>query len=468
MKKFFEKYDLIKLSGILILLSVVLTWVVPYGYYYGNEMYVEEITRVGLNNFFQYGLLGMYYFTVLVTFLFVLGGFYQVLSKAKGYQALVKSISKKLEGHEVPFVIAVSFVLAAVTSLSNEYFPLIALIPFIITILNRLKVDKLSAFSATFGALLVGTIGSIYSNKVTGYLVSTFNDSCVWARIVLFALAFILLTVFNIIHISKTRKKKQYSDYDKFEIVTVDSGKEKVRKWPYVVCLVLFVLTVVLAYLPWERWNVSLFANITDWFNKISIFRVPIISYITGNLLAFGTWDIFTIQFVMIIATILIHWFGKISLSDVFESYGEGFKKMSYVVVVLLFVYAILEFAVMFPVVPVIVDWISGLSKGFNVVLTSLSAIVASIFGVEMQYVMNLAGTYFAGTYANHVDALAIIFQSMFGLVSFCVPSSAILMIGLAYLGISYKEWMKYIWKFLLAMLAVVIILLAVLLLFVL
>ena len=53
MKKFFEKYDLIKLSGILILLSVVLTWVVPYGYYYGNEMYVEEITRVGLNNFFQ-------------------------------------------------------------------------------------------------------------------------------------------------------------------------------------------------------------------------------------------------------------------------------------------------------------------------------------------------------------------------------------------------------------------------------
>ena len=141
---------------------------------------------------------------------------------------------------------------------------------------------------------------------------------------------------------------------------------------------------------------------------------------------------------------------------------------MSYVVVVLLFVYAILEFAVMFPVVPVIVDWISGLSKGFNVVLTSLSAIVASIFGVEMQYVMNLAGTYFAGTYANHVDALAIIFQSMFGLVSFCVPSSAILMIGLAYLGISYKEWVKYIWKFLLAMLAVVIILLAVLLLFVL
>ena len=100
MKKFFEKYDLIKVSGIMVLLAVILTWAIPYGYFSGTEMVTEDITRVGLTNFMQYGLLGMYYFTVLITFLFVLGGFYQVLSKTAGYQSIIKSISGKLKGHE--------------------------------------------------------------------------------------------------------------------------------------------------------------------------------------------------------------------------------------------------------------------------------------------------------------------------------------------------------------------------------
>ena len=82
-----------------------------------------------------------------------------------------------------------------------------------------------------------------------------------------------------------------------------------------------------------------------------------------------------------------------------------------------------------------------------------------------MQYVANLSGAYFATTYAEHVNALSIIFQSAFGLISFVAPSSAILMIGLAYMNISYKDWLKYIWKFALAMLLAVIILIAVMLL---
>ena len=119
----------------------------------------------------------------------------------------------------------------------------------------------------------------------------------------------------------------------------------------------------------------------------------------------------------------------------------------------------------MFPVVPVIVDWIANLAKGFNVVLASICAFITSLFGVEMQYVANLSGAYFASMYAEHVSALSIIFQSAFGLVSFVAPSSAILMIGLAYMGIPYKDWLKYIWKFVVSMLAATIILIAVMLL---
>lgn len=467
MKNFFKKYDLIKVSGIMVLLSVLLTWVIPYGYFTGSDMVIEDITRVGLSDFMQYGLLGMYYFTVLITFLFVLGGFYQVLSKTAGYQALVNSISEKLKGREILLVLVVSFVLALASAFVNEYFPLLVFVPFVITIFNRLKVDKLAAFSATFGALLVGTIGSIYSAKVVGYIntaMGTTVTSALWAKIVLFVLSFVLLNVFTVLRMKKSKKDdKKFVEYDKFETETVKSTKKNPKKWPYAVCAIIVFVVTILAYLPWSTWGVALFDNVTKWVNELALFDVPLISYVFSDFKAFGEWDIFTIQFVMLFATLLIRFVGKMSWDEIFESYGEGFKKMGHVVIVLLLVYAVLEFTVMFPVVPVIVDWISNLASGFNAFLEFIGAFVASIFGVEMQHVMSLAGSYYATTYAANKEILAIIIQSAFGLVSFFIPSSAILMMGLAYLDIPYKDWMKYIWKFLVAMLIVVAIIITIL-----
>lgn len=464
MKRFFEKYDLIKVAGILVLLSVVLTWLIPYGYFNGTEVVKEEITRVGLTNFMQYGLLGIYYFTVLVTFLLVLAGFYQVLSKVSGYQTLVKNISKKLKGHETLFVVLTTVVLSMLCSLTSEYFPLLVFIPFIISIMNRLKVNKLTAFSATFGSLLVGTIGSVYSQKVAGILNEVFGTVSIWYRVILFVVALGLMLTFMLLNMKKNKSDKSSEEYDKFEVESYKSGKSA-KVWPYIVCLSLLAVVTILAYLPWSTWNVTAFTSATEWVNKITIFGVPIFSYLIGTFLEFGSWDIFTIQFVLLFIVLLIHWVGKVKLDDVFESFGEGFKKISYVIVVLLAVYAILIFSVMFPVVPVIVDWIANLAKGFNVVLASIGAFITSLFGVEMQYVANLSGAYFASMYAEHVSALSIIFQSAFGLVSFVAPSSAILMIGLAYMGIPYKDWLKYIWKFVVSMLAATIILIAVMLL---
>lgn len=459
MKKFFEKYDLIKISGILVLLTVLLTWLIPYGYFSGTELVTDEITRVGLTDFMQYGLLGIYYFPVLVTFLFVLGGFYQVLSKTAGYQSLIKSISEKLKGREVAFVLIVSLLLAVLCSLTNEYLPILVLIPFIITILNRLKVDKISAFCTTYGALLVGTIGSTCSSKVVGYINSSFGTEVgnfLTLKVIILLVVYILLNVFTVLRMKKTLKDKKFKEYDKFEIDSVASEKEKPKVWPYVVGLILMVLVVVLAYLPWSSWEITLFDDVTEWVNELSLFGFPIFSTIFSTFKAFGSWDLFTIQFVLLFATLLIHWFGRVSWSEIFTSFGEGFKKMSYVAIVLLIVYLVLEFAVMYPVVPVIINWISSLAKSFNAFFAFVSAFITSIFGVEMQYVMNLAGTYFAATYEANTSVLAIIFQLAFGFASFFVPSSAILMVGLAYLDIPYKDWMKYIWKFLLALLVVI------------
>ena len=136
MKKFAEKHDLVKIAGIMVLISVLLTWVIPQGYFSGAELTSNDITRVGIFDFFTYGLLGMYYFTVLVTFLFVLGGFYQVLSKTAGYQKLTAKMAETFKGKEILFTLVVSFIIAAISAVTNEYILLIVVVPFFITIMR--------------------------------------------------------------------------------------------------------------------------------------------------------------------------------------------------------------------------------------------------------------------------------------------------------------------------------------------
>lgn len=461
MKKFFEKYDLIKLSGIMVLLSVLLTWFIPVGYFSGTEFVSQDLSRVGISTFLEYSLLGIYYFSVLVTFLFVLGGFYQVLSKRAGYQQLIKNISEKLKGCEIPTVLVISLIFAILCSLTNEYFPLLAFIPFVISILNKMKVDKISAFVATFGGLLVGTIGSTFSTKLAGLLTSELgvaSQDVLTTQTILFVTAFVLLAAFTILRLRKQKDNKKFEEYDMFEVESPKESKKAPKTWPYVIGIILFTIVTVLAYLPWKVWEIELFTNITEWINTFELFKVPIVTYIFGEFKAFGEWDIFTVQKVMVLVTLLIHLFGHMPLNEVFDCYGKGFKNIGKLVAIMLTIYTIVIFNYTFPVIPAVVNWITGLSDGFNGLVAYLSSFVVSMFSIEMPYAITLAGTYLVTLYTEAKSTVLLIMQMSFGLTSFFVPSSVILMMGLSYLDIKYKDWMKFIWKFLLALLAISIV----------
>ena len=465
MKKFWEKHDLVKLSGLMVLITVLMTWVFPKGYYQG-ELVVEEITRVGIFDFFTYGLLGMYYFTVLVTFMFVLGGFYQVLSKTGGYQKLTESIAKKFNGKEIIFVVSVSFVIAALTAIMNEYFVLLAFLPFIITILSKMKLDKITGFVTTFGSVLIGILGTVYSSKIVGQSIYQleqagitvgFNDY-LWVKLVIFAVAFIAFSVFNVLHVSKTLKAKKADEIE--DLFVTEEVNKKNKVWPIALIFGLFALVTIMAYLPWEElFNVTFFKDLVVKMNEAEVFGSPIWSYIFGSVSEFGAWDVFGVQVVMLITTLIVKWVYKISTNDFITAYGEGLKRVGKLVVLLLMAYLVLEFAVMYPVIPVITDWLMNLSKGFNVFIGVIAGLFTSLFSVEYQYGFNLVGAALATNYAAAAKQITILFQATYGLASLFVPSSVILLMGLSYLGISYKEWFKYIWKFLLIMFAVIVIL---------
>ena len=59
MKKEAKKHDLVKIAGIMVLISVLLTWLIPQGMFQNGSLSVGDITRVGIFDFFTYGLLGI-------------------------------------------------------------------------------------------------------------------------------------------------------------------------------------------------------------------------------------------------------------------------------------------------------------------------------------------------------------------------------------------------------------------------
>ena len=459
MKKEVKKFDLVKISGAMVLLTVLLTWIIPQGTFSGTEMQIGEITRIGIFDFFTYGLLGMYYFTVLVTFIFVLGGFYQVLSRIGGYQALITKLSKIFKKKEILFTLLVSFIFTAISAVTNEYILLLAVVPFIMSIMKEMKFDKISTFATTVGSILVGTIGSMYSTKIVGMNVQQFGIeySTLWyIKLIILLLSFILFNVFNILHLRKTQKNKESEPMeDVFEPANVTKKK---TIWPVAILLIIFAIISIMAYFPWEEvFEIKWFSNALKSIQEYKLFDSTIFAYILGEVKAFGSWDIFGIQALMIITTLLLKWIYKLSFDDFLESFGEGLKKSGKLVVLLLICYLVLEFTVMYPIVTTIVDWFISLSDKFNVVLTTISGLFTSLFTVEYQYTVSLIGAYLKSLFADNVNQIAIILQTTFGLASMIAPSSAILMMGLSLCDIKFKDWLKYIWKFVLIMLVVLV-----------
>ena len=103
-----------------------------------------------------------------------------------------------------------------------------------------------------------------------------------------------------------------------------------------------------------------------------------------------------------------------------------------------------------------------GEKLGDNAIIHSLLVILGSIFYVDFYYIS-------AGIFANMAPTLsdsanlsvyAVMFQSLYGLVQVVGPTSILLLVGLSYLEVPYKTWLKYIWRFVIELLIVIFIVL--------
>ena len=167
--------------------------------------------------------------------------------------------------------------------------------------------------------------------------------------------------------------------------------------------------------------------------------------------------------YILIIAALVIKLISGIKFDDLITNMGNGFKKLSKTALLVVLAYTVFVVSYSTYIVPNITNFFENLVEAFNPIITSIVVIISSILNVDFGFSGFSLGSFYAAQYPDMINNILVIFTSINGLVSFVAPTSIVLLAGLSYANVSYKDWIKFIWKFLLAMLAVLLIIFVVL-----
>jgi len=482
MKKFFKEHDLLKLVFLVILVVVLLTWIVPSGSFATGASFTEgEFGRIGLSHIFYGFTFALQNYSIQIGFLIMIGIFYGVVSKTEGYKALVTRFAKFGKGKEIIVSLVVSFVIALLASFLNNTMILLVFIPFLVSALRHMGLDKISAFATTFGSILVGVLGATFGtdgmiNFITylgygGSEVTIMTELAV--RFGVLVLAYILFNFFNVIYLKNLLAKKKDDVKvidDKFAVE--EPKKKNTKVWPTVTMFVILFIFAVLGFVSWNEtvggdktFGITIFEEFHEWFHGlmlggedgIAIFDQILgggLPYLTASLVPeFGNWYLFTYSIILAIATILVAFVSKMSLNDFFTNVGEGFKKLIRPIMFLVLAYMVFVFLYWTPIMPTIINEFGKIASGFNPFVATLQAFVGSIFNTDFAY-FGYTLSYYLGSFTGAQGNLVyLIYTTIYGLVQFVTPISVFLLFGLSYMNIPYKKWFQYIWKFFVAML---------------
>lgn len=471
-KSMFEKHDLLKIALLAVLVTIVLTWIIPAGSLSSGTYIKAGLTRQGLSDILLSGVYSANFFIQQLMFIIFVGIFYGVITHISGYKALVSKIANKLKGKEKAFIIISSLIVTLLTSFLTQTYAILIFIPFTINIASKMNIDKTTAFLCTFGSMLIGILGATYGSEGFIYFINYLNyyqsvtiTEEIAVRFGILALAFILFNFFTIQHMNKVSSSKKNEEKVEDLFLVEEEKSKKVKVWPMALFLIVILVFAILGYVNWsENFNITIFTKFHTWLTELAVGDYTILAYILGNnATAFGAWDLYTITIVMAIVLLLAIIVYGVKFDDVLDSAIEGIKKVVKPLMLLLLVYTVFVFVYWAPFTVTICNWITNFADGFNPFLASISAAVSSFFHIDFGFAGYALGDILTTTYGSSFSIGMVIYVAINGLVQFVAPTSAILLIGLSYLDIPYKTWIKHIWKFALIMLAFLLVIFALL-----
>lgn len=478
-----SKYELLKVLGITFLVFAVLTWIIPAGTYSGSTFTAGTTDPVGLyglfiNPLYSFGIFAQY----IVVFL-AIGGLYGVLNKTGAYSKLVGVIAKKFENNKTLCLIITIILFAILSSLVGSQVALFVFVPFAVAILMNLGYDKITSLAATVGSILVGIIGSTYG---TGVVFKSFLGMDANNGIIYKAIFFVVVTALYTLFIvgknkcskkeelvvsekpKRGRKKKEdvaaLEKKEEVKKVNIPLYEEKEDKKSIIPLAIVFGLLAVVLFAGMFNWyytfEIELFDNIYNSIMTFEIGGVAIFAKIFGALPQIGSFGNYDLAAFLLVITVLIGWIYGNKMNEFIDAFVKGAKEMLLPAIYVMF--ASIIFAVMVNgtggnISATITNFLLGLVKDFNVLIISLVGFVSSFFFNDFPYLLNGIYGALASYEAVLYPVISIILNATYGIAMLILPISITLIAGLKYMNVSYKDWAKYIWKFLLGVFIITI-----------
>lgn len=470
-----KKFDLLKVLGITLLIVALISWVVPAGIYSkGAFSSLESTIPIGLYDLFRLPYIAIATFIQFGLLFLAIGGFYGVLNKTGVYSKLVDALVEKVRNKNV-FLIITILIFALLTSFVGSPNLIFILVPFFVAVLIKLGYSKMTAFAATVGAMLIGQIGTTFGFSTWGYLKYVFGvemHSLIFERIILLVIVlflFILLVrKLSIKEIStKPSKKQKNKEEIKEEKIDIPLHKDTTSKKSFMPLVVMSILTFVIAAVGVYNWyyafEIDFFTTLHDSIVSFEFGGQLILKNILGSVTEIGFFGNYDLMVILLISSFIIGWIYGLKINDIFDGLKSGFKEM--LKPALYSMLACTVFTALLNMsssggdfVYTIIDKFISDSGQFSLAGTIGSGLISS-FAYNDFYTLaaNLAGIF--GSYdAEIIPAISFIIQTMYSLVMVIAPTSIFLIAGLSYLDIPYKEWVKYIWKLLLAIFGIIVV----------
>ncbi|QPK94442.1 YfcC family protein [Actinomyces sp. zg-332] len=440
----------------LIAVVAALTWIVPAGQYETKEIAGKQIpvpgtyhaienTPQGIFEVLSAPILGFYNALQVAFFIMILGGFIGVTLKTGALDAGFASITRALKGKEkIMIFLLISLFAFGGTSygMAEETIPFY---PLIIVVILSAGYDTITGVAVILLGAGIGCLASTVNPFAVG-IASNFAETSMGNGLILRALmlvvGIIITYIFVISYAEKVKADPTKSvvfstrEDDMKHFLHSNNGSEQPEMtWRRRLALIAFAGTfifMVFSLIPFSDMGITAIPTLGWSFKELSVLFLTM-SIIVG--VAYGLKE-----------------------SEITESFIDGMRDLLGVSVII------------------------GISNGITIVMndgnmtatilnlgeSSLSSlgqipfvILTYIFYIPMSFLVPSSSGLatlsmpimapladFAGVTR---DIVVTAYQSASGLVNFITPTSAVVMSALAIGRISYDKWIKYIWKYLLA-----------------
>lgn len=437
--------SVLKAFGIMLFITFILTWIIPSSII-GDGVTIGKIAPTGWADIFSSLEVVAQYFLKPAIFVLFVGMFYGVANKSGALKGVVDYLVAKFKKRKTVFVILTVMFYSLVTALTGIYFQMFMFVPLSIAVLLGLKYNKVQSILATIGASTIGLLAEI-SNSMVKAMASTNANPYFWIRVPLLVVL-VTLTILYILKVSHKKDEKKEESIMFIPEVRDAKKRANVKGLSLAIVLGLIFVIFVLGLTPWS--NAEAFSKAYTAIKNVKLVNFNIFDSILGKFEVFGSWTYNSLYPTIALGIVVLSLSTRLTIGELFESAIEGAKKVMGLAVLTALMSLIVIFTLNSGFVGTIMNTIG---KNGNIALATIGSIVGAPFMVEETYALQylMSTLFYSVNKQELLNIYGLIIQTVYNTVMLIAPSSVLLMIGLSYVEEGYCKWVKYIWKFVLA-----------------